>query len=98
MHPDGSYGMSAETGRRTGDGRAGLGSRAGKLAAAEEVRFELTGPLRAHRFSRPTHSATLPLLRDVEKCSFSSLSSTSAGRRSGYHTLLLTLFTSGTLL
>ncbi len=30
---------------------------------AEEVRFELTGPLRAHRFSRPAHSATLPLLR-----------------------------------
>src|SRR5687767_11295479 len=30
---------------------------------AEEVRFELTRPLRAYRFSRPAHSATLPLLR-----------------------------------
>jgi hypothetical protein len=31
---------------------------------AEEVRFELTRPLRAYRFSRPAHSAALPLLRD----------------------------------
>src|SRR5688572_7914163 len=31
--------------------------------STEEVRFELTGPLRAHRFSRPAHSAALPLLR-----------------------------------
>src|SRR5688572_6869064 len=49
--------------RRTGDGRVCLGPGPGNLAAAEEVRFELTGPLRAHRFSRPAHSATLPLLR-----------------------------------
>src|SRR2546423_7559169 len=34
---------------------------------AEEVRFELTGPLRAHRFSRPAHSATLPLLRATKE-------------------------------
>ncbi|MDB5305375.1 MAG: hypothetical protein JWM97_2924, partial [Phycisphaerales bacterium] len=32
---------------------------------AEEVRFELTRPLRAYRFSRPAHSAALPLLRGV---------------------------------
>src|SRR4051812_36110531 len=30
----------------------------------EEVGFEPTGPLRAHRFSRPAHSTTLPLLRE----------------------------------
>src|SRR5258708_40070103 len=40
---------------------------------AEEVRFELTGPLRAHRFSRPAHSATLPLLRQAaEALSFAT--------------------------
>ena len=33
--------------------------------SAEEVRFELTGPLLAHRFSRPAHSAALPLLRNT---------------------------------
>jgi hypothetical protein len=33
------------------------------LQLAEEVRFELTRPLRAYRFSRPAHSAALPLLR-----------------------------------
>jgi hypothetical protein len=40
---------------------------------AEEVRFELTGPFRAHRFSRPAHSATLPLLRSASrpKCIYS---------------------------
>src|SRR4051794_32871771 len=31
--------------------------------STEEVRFELTRPLRAYRFSRPAHSAALPLLR-----------------------------------
>ena len=30
--------------------------------AAEEVRFELTGPFPALRFSRPVHSTALPLL------------------------------------
>src|SRR5882724_3372019 len=34
------------------------------MAKTEEVRFELTRPLRAYRFSRPAHSATLALLRD----------------------------------
>src|SRR5271155_5362296 len=34
----------------------------GRPAATEEVRFELTRPLRAYRFSRPAHSTTLPLL------------------------------------
>lgn len=37
------------------------------VSQAEEVRFELTGPLRAHRFSRPAHSATLPLLRSANR-------------------------------
>jgi site-specific DNA recombinase len=39
-----------------------LGEKTRHLNSAEEVRFELTGPLRAHRFSRPAHSTTLPLL------------------------------------
>ena len=39
-----------------------LGEKTPHLNSAEEVRFELTGPLRAHRFSRPAHSTTLPLL------------------------------------
>ena len=34
---------------------------------AEEVGFEPTGPLRAHRFSRPAHSTALPLLRRYSK-------------------------------
>ena len=34
---------------------------------AEEVGFEPTGPSRAHRFSRPAHSTTLPLLRNCPK-------------------------------
>lgn len=33
------------------------------FSLAEEVGFEPTGPLRAHRFSRPAHSTALPLLR-----------------------------------
>ena len=37
----------------------------GRLRPTEEVRFELTGPSRAHRFSRPAHSTTLPLLQDA---------------------------------
>ena len=30
---------------------------------AERVRFELTGPVRGRRFSRPVHSTALPPLR-----------------------------------
>src|SRR5687767_11933259 len=37
---------------------------------AEEVRFELTRPLRAYRFSRPAHSAALPLLRSNNSAVF----------------------------
>lgn len=31
---------------------------------AEEVRFELTEPVKVQRFSRPPHSTTLPPLRN----------------------------------
>src|SRR5271156_4320501 len=37
----------------------------GGRGTTEEVRFELTRPLRAYRFSRPAHSTALPLLRGV---------------------------------
>ena len=43
---------------------------------AERVRFELTGPAKARRFSRPVHSTALPPLRtnipEISKHRFSS--------------------------
>ncbi len=42
-----------------------LGEISPHLNLAEEVRFELTRPLRAYRFSRPAHSTTLPLLQNA---------------------------------
>ncbi|MDB5358537.1 MAG: hypothetical protein JWN24_4990 [Phycisphaerales bacterium] len=44
-------------------GAASVGETDQNHNEAEEVRFELTRPLRAYRFSRPAHSAALPLLR-----------------------------------
>jgi hypothetical protein len=35
-----------------------------EVAMAEEVRFELTEPVKVQRFSRPPHSTTLPPLRN----------------------------------
>jgi hypothetical protein len=35
-----------------------------EVGMAEEVRFELTEPVKVQRFSRPPHSTTLPPLRN----------------------------------
>src|SRR5215207_2543700 len=51
----------ARSGRSTRGVHLGLVSE--QASRTEEVRFELTRPLRAYRFSRPAHSAALPLLR-----------------------------------
>ena len=47
------------------EGRVCIGEGGCLIEKAEEMRFELMRPLRAYRFSRPAHSAALPLLRVV---------------------------------
>jgi hypothetical protein len=42
---------------------------------AEEVRFELTEPVKVQRFSRPPHSTTLPPLRDKSSLALATVRS-----------------------
>ena len=57
--------LAQQTTAPSHDGAAVVGKPDQISTQAEEVGFEPTGPLRAHRFSRPAHSTTLPLLRIV---------------------------------